>query len=117
MVQRTDSAATAGAPQPWPGEVAARKPRSLEQCAGAFFDAAWPGVAVQLATDPRLKSDLLKRQGPGAALASVSGAVTLAPDGDRIIVDKLRDTTVAGQDTGSIRLITSLRSGVERDLT
>ena len=55
----------------------ARVRDTLEQCAEAFFDAAWTGVAVRLATDLRLKNDLLKRQGIGAALASVSGAVTL----------------------------------------
>ncbi|MGW1990949.1 DUF5937 family protein [Embleya sp. NPDC001921] len=73
---------------------------TLEQCAEAFFDAAWSGVAVQLATDLRLKNDLLKRQGVGSALASVSGAITLAPDGDRIVIDKLQDKATAAHDTG-----------------
>ncbi|WP_421106665.1 DUF5937 family protein [Streptomyces sp. NEAU-S77] len=53
-----------------------------------------------LATDLRLKNDLLKRQGIGAALASVSSAVTLAPDGNCIIVDKLQDTATAAHGTG-----------------
>ncbi|WP_433173073.1 DUF5937 family protein [Actinoallomurus sp. CA-150999] len=83
-----------------PAAVRARVRHTLEQCAEAFFDAAWTGVAVQLATDLRLKNDLLKRQGIRAALASVSGAVTLAPDGDRIIVDKLQDKTTAAHGTG-----------------
>ncbi len=51
-------------------------------------------------TDLRLKNDLLKRQGIGAALASVSGAVALAPDGDRIVVDKLQDNAIAAHGTG-----------------
>lgn len=51
-----------------PAVVRTRVRHTLEQCAEAFFDAAWTGVAVQLATDLRLKNDLLKRQGIGAAL-------------------------------------------------
>ncbi|WP_157253716.1 helix-turn-helix domain-containing protein [Nonomuraea typhae] len=83
-----------------PAAVRARVRDTLEQCAEAFFDDAWAGVAVHLATDLRLKNDLLKRQGIGAALASISGAVTLAPDGNRIIVDKLQDTAIAAHGNG-----------------
>ncbi|MEV0646622.1 DUF5937 family protein [Phytomonospora sp. NPDC050363] len=83
-----------------PAAVRARVRRTLEQCADAFFDAAWTSVAVRLATDRRLKDDLLKRQGIEAALASVSDAVTLAPDGDRIIVDQLQDNATAAHGTG-----------------
>ncbi|MEU9144952.1 DUF5937 family protein [Streptomyces sp. NPDC048349] len=83
-----------------PAAVRARLRHTLEQCAEAFFDAAWTGVAVRLAADLRLKNDLLKRQGMGAALASVSGAVTLAPDGDCIIVDKLQDKATSARGTG-----------------
>ncbi|MET7464384.1 helix-turn-helix domain-containing protein [Nonomuraea sp. NPDC005501] len=83
-----------------PAAVRARVRDTLEQCAEAFFDAAWAGAAVQLATDLRLKNDLLKRQGIGAALASASGAVTLAPDGDCIIVDKLQDNATSAHGTG-----------------
>jgi DNA-binding transcriptional ArsR family regulator len=83
-----------------PAAVRARVRQTLEQCAEAFFDAAWTGVAVRLATDLRLKRDLLEHQGIGAALASVSGAVALAPDGNRIIVDKLQDNATAARGTG-----------------
>ncbi|WP_225826514.1 DUF5937 family protein [Streptomyces naphthomycinicus] len=83
-----------------PAAVRARVRDTLEQCADAFFDAAWAGVAVRLATDLRLKNDLLRHQGIGAALASVSGAVALAPDGDCIVVDKLQDKATAAQGTG-----------------
>jgi DNA-binding transcriptional ArsR family regulator len=83
-----------------PAAVRARVRGTLEQCADAFFDTAWADVAVQLATDLRLKNDLLKRQGLGAALTSISGAVTLAPDGDCIIVDKLQDKATAAHGTG-----------------
>ncbi|GGW59918.1 transcriptional regulator [Streptomyces lucensis JCM 4490] len=83
-----------------PAAVRARVRDTLEQCATAFFDSAWTGVAVRLATDLRLKNHLLKRQGVGAALASVSGAVTLAPDGDWIVVDKLQDKATAARGGG-----------------
>jgi DNA-binding transcriptional ArsR family regulator len=55
---------------------------------------------VRLATDLRLKNDLLKRQGIEAALASVSGAITLTPDGNRVLVDKLQDKSADARDTG-----------------
>ncbi|MFC0599993.1 DUF5937 family protein [Streptomyces palmae] len=83
-----------------PAAVRARVRHTLEQCAEAFFDAAWADVAVRLATDLRLKNDLLRRQGVAAALASVSGAVTLSPDGDRIIVDKVQDKATAARGAG-----------------
>ncbi|WP_410677046.1 DUF5937 family protein [Amycolatopsis sp. cmx-4-68] len=83
-----------------PAAVRARVRHTLEQCAEAFFDAAWAGVAGQLATDLRRKNDLLNRQGIGAALASISSAVTLAPDGSSIIVDKLQDKATSAHDTG-----------------
>ncbi|MFF8507830.1 DUF5937 family protein [Streptomyces sp. NPDC015492] len=83
-----------------PTAVRAQVRRTLEQCAEAFFDSAWTAVAVELATDLRLKNDLLRRHGIEAALGSVSSAVTLAPDGDSIIVDQLRDTTTTAHDRG-----------------
>jgi DNA-binding transcriptional ArsR family regulator len=83
-----------------PAAVRARVRRTLEQCAEAFFDASWADAAVRLATDLRLKNDLLKREGLGAALASVSGAVTLAADGDCILVDKLQDKATTAHGTG-----------------
>ncbi|MGW5718465.1 DUF5937 family protein [Amycolatopsis sp. NPDC003865] len=83
-----------------PAAVRARVRDTLEQCAEAFFDAAWTDVAGQLAADLRRKNDLLNRQGIGAALASVSGAVALSPDGTRIVVDKLQDTATTARDTG-----------------
>ncbi|MFF4368329.1 DUF5937 family protein [Streptomyces sp. NPDC001594] len=83
-----------------PAAVRARVRETLEACAEAFFDSAWADAAVRLATDLRLKNDLLKRQGPGAALASVSGAVTLAPDGHGILVDKLLDKVTHAHTAG-----------------
>ncbi|MFH8342041.1 DUF5937 family protein [Streptomyces sp. AM6-12] len=83
-----------------PAAVRARVRHTLEQCADAFFTAAWTGVATRLATDLRLKNDLLRHQGIGAALASVSSAVTLAPDGGHIVVDKLQDNATSAHGTG-----------------
>ncbi|MGW6027479.1 DUF5937 family protein [Streptomyces sp. NPDC055099] len=83
-----------------PAAVRARVRHTLEQCAEAFFDAAWAGVAERLAADLRLKNDLLKHQGIGAALASVSGAIALAPDGASITVDKLQDKSTTARGTG-----------------
>ncbi len=83
-----------------PAAVRARVRDTLEQCAEAFFDAAWADVAVRLATDLRVKNDLLRREGVGTALASVSGAVSLAPEGDCIVVDKLLDKATAAHGTG-----------------
>lgn len=83
-----------------PAAVRARVRDTLERCADAFFDAAWASIAVRLATDLRLKKDLLRRQGTGAALASISDAVTLAADGDSIVVDKLQDNATAAHGTG-----------------
>ncbi|MCQ4209669.1 DUF5937 family protein [Streptomyces longispororuber] len=83
-----------------PAAVRERVRDTLTQCAEAFFDTAWTAAAVRLATDLRLKNDLLKRQGAAAALASVSGAVTLSPDGDCILVDKLQDKATQADDTG-----------------
>ncbi|GAA1673146.1 DUF5937 family protein [Glycomyces endophyticus] len=83
-----------------PAVVRARVRDTLEQCAEAFFDDAWRGVAVRLAEDRRLKHDLLQRRGVEAALASVSGAVALAPGGGAIVVDKLQDTATAADGAG-----------------
>ncbi|WP_030203335.1 helix-turn-helix domain-containing protein [Streptomyces sp. NRRL S-87] len=83
-----------------PAAVRARVRRTLEECAAAFFDDAWRDVAGQLAADLRVKNDLLKRQGLGAALASVSGAVGLTPDGDCVVVDKLQDKATSARGTG-----------------
>ncbi|RSS57734.1 DUF5937 family protein [Streptomyces sp. WAC06614] len=83
-----------------PAAVRARVRRTLELCAEAFFDAAWAEVAVPLATDLRVKNDLLRRQGLGAALAAVSRAVTLSGDGDVIVVDKLQDKATSADGAG-----------------
>jgi DNA-binding transcriptional ArsR family regulator len=95
-----------------PAAVRARVRGTLEQCAEAFFDAAWPGLAARLATDVRVKTDLLAGKGLGSALASVSAAVVLAPGavsgregrgpdgGECIVVDKLQDTATSARQTG-----------------
>jgi len=83
-----------------PRAVRARVRETMEQCAPAFFDVAWPGVAARIAADVRVKSDLRDRVGLGAALAAVSGAVALGPEGDRIVVDKLQDNATSAGVTG-----------------
>ncbi|MFG1805676.1 DUF5937 family protein [Streptomyces sp. NPDC049040] len=83
-----------------PSGVRARVRETLRQCGEAFFDAAWPGIAAQLAADIRLKADLRARQGLGPALASVSAAVTLDRDGERILVDKLQDSATSARESG-----------------
>nr|WP_208406289.1 helix-turn-helix domain-containing protein [Amycolatopsis granulosa] len=90
-----------------PAAVRARVRQTLEQCAEAFFDDAWSGVAGLLTTDLRQKNDLRQRQGIRAALASVSGALTLAPEGDCIVVDKLQDNATAAHGNGITFIPTS----------
>ncbi|GAA1185569.1 DNA-binding transcriptional ArsR family regulator [Kitasatospora gansuensis] len=80
-----------------PAVVRARVRETLEQCAEAFFEAAWPGIAAQLAQDLRTKTELIRRHGLGAAMAAVSGAITVSEDGRSLVLDKLQDNaTEAG---------------------
>ena len=85
-----------------PATVRARVRETMEQCAEAFFDPAWPGIAARLAADLRVKTDLRDRQGLGAALAAVSRAITLAPGGDHVVVDTLRDRTMSANGLGVV---------------
>ncbi|MEZ0114531.1 DNA-binding transcriptional ArsR family regulator [Catenulispora sp. EB89] len=86
-----------------PAAVRQRVRQTLEQCAEAFFDAAWPDVVVRLAADAQVKTDLRERGGIGRALASVSGAVAVTALGDAgecIVVDKLQDNATSAQGVG-----------------
>lgn len=83
-----------------PQTVRARVRETLELCASAFFDAAWPGVAARITADVRVKADLRDSQGLGPALAAVSGAVMLALEGGHIVVDKLQDDTTSASGAG-----------------
>jgi DNA-binding transcriptional ArsR family regulator len=83
-----------------PQTVRARVRETLEQCGPTFFDAAWPGVAARITADLRVKTDLRDRDGLGAALTAVSGAVALAPEGDGIVVDKLQDNATSANGAG-----------------
>ena len=85
-----------------PRAVRARVRETMEQCAQAFFDVAWSGLAARIAADLRVKTDLRDRHGPGAALAAVSGAVALAPDGEHVVVDTLRDSTMSAAGLGVV---------------
>lgn len=85
-----------------PAAVRARMRETVEQCAEAFFDAAWPGIAARITADLRVKTDLRDRLGLDAALGAVSGAVALAPDGDHVVVDTLRDRTMSADGQGVV---------------
>jgi len=85
-----------------PRAVRVRVRDTMEQCADAFFDAAWPGIATRITADLRVKTDLRDRQGLGAALAAVSGAIALAPDGEHVVVDTLRDRTMSANGLGVV---------------
>ncbi|MFJ6623252.1 DUF5937 family protein [Kitasatospora sp. NPDC091335] len=65
--------------------------RLLEDCDQAFFADTWRRVRVQLATDARNKTELLRRKGLAQALTAASPALSLEEDahGSRIVVDKL----------------------------
>jgi DNA-binding transcriptional ArsR family regulator len=83
-----------------PRTVRARVRDTLEQFASAFFESAWPGLAARMGADLRVKTDLRNRQGLGAALAAVSAAVRLAPEGDSIVLDKLQDNATSAIGAG-----------------
>ena len=86
-----------------PTAVRRRVRETLEQCAEAFFDAAWQDVVVRLAADAQVKTDLRERVGIGKALAAVSGAVAVGSTGDGgdyVVVDKLQDSATSAQGTG-----------------
>jgi DNA-binding transcriptional ArsR family regulator len=83
-----------------PAATRARVRETLEQCGEAFFDAAWTSLAAQLCADARMKKDLVERHGLGAALASASTALALAPDGDCIVLDKLQDNATSASNAG-----------------
>lgn len=63
--------------------------RLMEDCEQAFFGDVWRRVGVQLATDVRHKTEVLRRRGLREALAEVSPAVSVDDRGTRITVDKL----------------------------
>ncbi|MCO5995857.1 DUF5937 family protein [Actinoallomurus rhizosphaericola] len=83
-----------------PSTVRTRVRETLEQCADAFFEEAWPDVRPRLVADARVKKDLVRHQGLGTALSSVSTALSLAPDGGRILLDKLQDNATSARDSG-----------------
>lgn len=86
-----------------PAAVRARVRQTIEQCAEAFFDAAWQDVAARLAADAQQKADLRERVGIGSALASVSAAVSVASlgnGGQCLVVDKLQDNATSARSDG-----------------
>ncbi|MEV0371485.1 DUF5937 family protein [Streptomyces sp. NPDC050636] len=63
--------------------------RLFEDCEQAFFADVWQRVGVQLATDARHKTEMLRRKGLAEALAEVSPAVSLDEERSRIVIDKM----------------------------
>lgn len=86
-----------------PAAVRARVRQTIEQCAEAFFDAAWQAVLPRLAADAQVKTDLRERKGIGPALTSISAAVSLSSGdgGDCIVVDKLQDNATSARTAGA----------------
>lgn len=88
-----------------PAAARARVRETLEQCAEAFFDAAWKDVVARLAADVQVKTDLRERKGIGPALASVSSAISLSSHGagaECVVVDKLQDIATRAHQDGLI---------------
>jgi DNA-binding transcriptional ArsR family regulator len=83
-----------------PPMVRARVRRMLEDCGPAFFEENWRHVRPKIAADLRLKADLLARRGLAGTLASVSRAVSLDEDRQRIVVDKLQDNAASAAGDG-----------------
>lgn len=83
-----------------PQAVRTRVRDTIEQCASTFFDRTWPAIAGRITADLRVKTVLRDRHGLGPAVAAVSTAITLAPEGDSIIVDKLQDNATSADGAG-----------------
>ncbi|WP_424637975.1 DUF5937 family protein [Embleya sp. AB8] len=83
-----------------PPMVRARVRRMLEDCQAAFFTETWQRVAPTLAADLRLKTDLLSRRGVADTLTSVSRAIELDRRRQRIVLDKLQDSTTSAVGDG-----------------
>ncbi|MBH1934957.1 helix-turn-helix transcriptional regulator [Streptomyces sp. AV19] len=84
--------------------------RLFEDCEQAFFGDVWRRVGVQLATDARHKTEVLRRRGLREALAEVSPAVSVDDRGTLITVDKLtsgRATALAPEVGPGLTLVPS----------
>ncbi|NEE35597.1 transcriptional regulator, partial [Streptomyces sp. SID7982] len=66
-----------------PGSVRGWIRRLFEDCDQAFFADTWRRVSVQMASDARHKTELLRRKGLADAVGAVSPAVTLDRTGTR----------------------------------
>ncbi|MGI5339298.1 DUF5937 family protein [Streptomyces sp. CA-181903] len=95
-----------------PQDVRAWLRRLFEDCEEAFFGDVWRRVGIQLATDVRHKTELLRRKGLRGALAEVSPAVTLEEEAasTRIRVDKLSSGRTTALDPAVTPGITFLPS-------
>ncbi|MFJ8896053.1 DUF5937 family protein [Leifsonia sp. NPDC102414] len=78
----------------------ARVRRLLEDCDAAFFAEAWTQLLPRLASDARLKKDVLATSGLRRMLGSVSPAVSVDDDETHIVVDKLQDNATTADERG-----------------
>ena len=83
-----------------PTMVRARLRETLEACGPAFFDETWQRIRPQLASDVRLKYDLLGRRGLAETLTSVSPALSLDQARQQIVMDKLQDNSTSAVGDG-----------------
>ncbi|WP_209499077.1 DUF5937 family protein [Streptomyces sp. PvR006] len=76
--------------------------RLMEDCDEAFFADTWRRVRVQLSSDARHKTELMRRKGLAEAVGDVSSAMVLEEDeaGSRIVVDKLVQGRTHAEGTG-----------------
>ncbi|SBT95882.1 transcriptional regulator, ArsR family [Streptomyces sp. DI166] len=91
-----------------PPRIRAWLRRFLEDCDEAFFADVWDRLRHQLAADARHRTDLMRHKGLAEALTSVSAAITLDEDGDRITIDKLRQGHTVIRDRSLLLIPTGL---------
>lgn len=72
--------------------------RLFEDCDDAFFADTWRRVRVQLTTDAREKTELLRRRGLAATMEAVSPALSVDEAGALIDVDKLTSARTSAVD-------------------
>jgi DNA-binding transcriptional ArsR family regulator len=89
-----------------PGAARRRTRTLLEACGAHFFDDLWTKIKPHLATDVRHKRDLFHGPGPAGALPALSPSLTLAPDGHRLLVDKVESAATSAVGVGATILPT-----------
>lgn len=85
-----------------PATVRAQVRTLLLDCAETFFDDSWARVRGRLAAASRQTHDVFTRQGLAQAVRLASPAISLDPDGGRILIDKLQDDTTDAAAEGGL---------------